>query len=81
MDAVEWAGEIFAPDGRWVGTLSSEDGQQMLEAMEYATFAGYRVSGVARRPVRPPTGRVIVARGAAGIAAARRAMELAAAEV
>jgi hypothetical protein len=77
----EWAGEIFSEDGRWIGTLSCEDGSQMLEALECCTFAGYRVSGVARRPVRPPTGKVISARGPAGIAAARRAFEILMAEV
>lgn len=80
-ETVEWAGEIFAPGGEWLGTLSCEDGDQMLAALEAATYAGVSVTGVCRRPVRVPTGKVINASGPAGIAAARRALEIARAEV
>lgn len=80
MPREEWAGEIFADDGRWIGTLSCDTGAEMLEALHHATFAGHRVSGVHRRPVRPATGLVIDARGSAGLAIARRHFELLQAE-
>lgn len=83
MERTEWAGEIFAADGRWLGTVACDTGDEMLACLESATFAGFRITGVCRRPVKSnaPGALVINARGPAGLAAARRAIEIAQAEV
>ena len=81
MSDLVWAGELFSGDGRWLGTLECAKGEEMLNALEHATFSGYRISGVHRRPPRPPAGPVIDASTPYGRALAERIIVRAAREV